>query len=331
MTTDRIAKLQAKLAKSGIQIGKASDITAVQNYVPTGSLLLSDVLGVPGYPCGKIIEIFGPESSGKTLLAHVSAGYVTRRKKFVYWWDGEDNHNTQDMNAWRDVFGIDKNYIIQQPKCSGEKLIDGVLETVNDLKDDLELIVIDSIGAITPSKILDRAGGDTLPGKSAQLVKELFKRLTLENSYAAVLMINQLTSQFGYGADVTTTGGWGPKFYSAIRLQIKGSPILGSNSDEEGAIGQEIKVLVKKNKVGPPRRTADLLFSRELGGFDVLNEIIILAVQKGIVRKSPPWYYLQDKKFQGSEKFKEYLKANRKILAALIKKVCNVNPKELLE
>lgn len=323
--------LQAKLAKSGIKIGRASDIKLEQEYVPSGSLLLNSALGMPGYPKGKIVEIYGPESSGKSLITLIAEAIVTRKQKYVFHWDGEDNHNTKQLNKWRDVFGINQDYVIQQPKCSGEKLIDAVHETIKIYGKDLELIVIDSLGAIIPGKVLDRAGGETLPGKSAALIKELCKKLNIENNYAAVLMINQITSNFGYGADTTTIGGWGPKYFAAVRMQVKGNPILGKGSDADGAVGHEMTVTIKKNKMAPPRKVANLTFTNSIGCFDILSELIELAVDAGIVKKTPPWYKFKDQTFKGEPAFKEYLRANRKLLKAIIKRVTNVDWKELLE
>lgn len=329
--TSKLERTLNELSKLGLSVRMGSEIKSSMDFVPTGSLMLQEAIGRPGYPCGLITEIYGKKSAGKSLLALVAEGYVTRAKKYVLHLDLEKNHEHFETNEWREVFGIDLDYVIQIDTSTAETAMEGTITAIERMGKDLKLIVCDSIAALTPEKVLKSEMGDaTQPGNQAKLIHKWFDLLRAKNKYAAFLAINQITARIGgYGSPETKSGGFAMEFDPHLSLEVKSKSILAKDSDENGSSGLDMQIQIKKNKIGPAHKIAFLKFQREFGGFDILEEIIELSRIKSLVKVTAPWYYFGDKNFKGREDFKKYLGENKKVLRNLIKEL-GYNPNELL-
>ncbi|KKW25797.1 MAG: Protein RecA [candidate division Kazan bacterium GW2011_GWC1_52_13] len=256
--------------------------------VPTGSLTLDIALGVGGVPKGRVIEIFGPESSGKTTLSlHIIA---------------EAQKNTKDL-------------LISQPD-TGEQALDIVEALIRS--NAVGIIVIDSVAALTPKAEIEGDMGDSHMGLQARLMSQALRKITaaVSRSKTTVIFINQIRMKIGvmFGNPETTTGGNALKFYSSVRLDIRRIETL---KEGDNSIGNRVRVKVVKNKVAPPFRQAefDIMFNQ---GIAHTGEIIDLAVQAGLISKSGAWYeYGGGKIAQGRDAAKQYLKDNPKTAAEL--------------
>lgn len=323
-------KALTALRKAGAAVRMGNEITSCMSFVSTGSLLLNRAIGQPGYPCGLLTEIYGEASNGKSLLTLIAEGIVTRQKKYVLHIDAEKNHEHAETNEWRKAFGVDLDYVIQQDADTAERIMENTLTVVEHLKQDLALIVCDSINALVPSKILESEMGDANIANQARLLHKWFDLMRVKNKYAAFLCINQTVASITrFGGGQSKGGGNAMKFDPHLSLEVKGSPIIDAKSDIEGATGMDLTITVKKNKLGPAKRVAETSFKRELGGFDIVEEVIDIAVENGYVKKTAGWYEFKGKKFNGKEKFRSLLVTNRKALEILIKQGCKIDPKEL--
>lgn len=324
-----IDKLKRKAEKMGVTFNLASEITQESSYVSSGSLLINEAIGAPGYPCGKITELVGPESSGKSLLTLLAEAVVTQRQKYVLHLDLERNHDKVEFQAWRKHLGVDLKYVIQPEFTIAEKLMQSSLETIKLLGEDLQLIVVDSISAFVPEKIDKKDVGESTVAVEAKLLHRWFDKLRLDNTHAAVLCINQLTSNIsGYGNPVSKGGGWAMRFDPHLSLKIHGDQVYSADSDEKGSLGLDMTITVAKNKVGAPKRVCHPRFRVALGGFDLTNEVLELSVRKGLIRKNPPYYYLGEQAFQGHEKMQAHIASDKKLLRSLITKL-GYNPSQL--
>ena len=279
-------------------------------------LLIDDVLGVGGYPKGRIIEIYGPESSGKTTLAlHAIAECQNQggRAAFV---DAE--HAIDPIYAKNLGVNIDE-LILSQPD-SGEQALE-IVEMLAASKA-IDLIIVDSVAALVPQAELDGVMGDNQVGLQARLMSKAMRKLAgiLNKSNCAIIFINQIREKVGviYGNPETTSGGRALKFYSSIRIDIRRSEAIKSGAD---IIGNTCTVKVVKNKVNPPFKTCkiDIIYGK---GISKEGEILDLATQLGLIKKSGSWYeYQGDKIGQGRESAKLYIKENEEVANALIKQI----------
>lgn len=286
------------------------------DVIPSGSLLIDDVLGVGGYPKGRIIEIYGPESSGKTTLAlHAIAECQNQggRAAFV---DAE--HAIDPIYAKNLGVNIDE-LILSQPD-SGEQALE-IVEMLAASKA-IDLIIVDSVAALVPQAELDGVMGDNQVGLQARLMSKAMRKLAgiLNKSNCAIIFINQIREKVGviYGNPETTSGGRALKFYSSIRIDIRRSEAIKSGAD---IIGNTCTVKVVKNKVNPPFKTCkiDIIYGK---GISKEGEILDLATQLGLIKKSGSWYeYQGDKIGQGRESAKFYIKENEEVANALIKQI----------
>ena len=284
--------------------------------ISTGSLGLDIALGIGGLPRGRIVEIYGPESSGKTTLTlHViaEAQKIGGTCAFV---DAE--HALDPVYAKRIGVDID-NLIISQPD-SGEQ----ALEIADTLvrSGAIDVLVVDSVAALVPKAELEGEMGDQHMGLQARLMSQALRKLTasVSKSNALVIFINQIRMKIGvmFGNPETTTGGNALKFYSSVRMDIRR---VGSIKDKENIIGNETRVKIVKNKVAPPFKTVDfdIMYNQ---GISREGEIIELGVQAGIIEKSGSWFsYNSERIGQGKENARQWLKDNPKIAEELIKKI----------
>ena len=309
---EKAKALQAALAQIDKQFGKGSIMRlgegeAVEDIqtVSTGSLGLDIALGVGGLPRGRVIEIYGPESSGKTTLTLQVIAEMQNTGGTCAFVDAEHALDPQ----YAQKLGVNlQDLLISQPD-TGEQ----ALEIVDSLvrSGAVDLIVIDSVAALTPKAEIEGDMGDSLPGLQARLMSQALRKLTatIKKANCMVIFINQIRMKIGvmFGSPETTTGGNALKFYASVRIDIRR---IGSIKKGDEVIGNETKVKVVKNKVAPPFKDAvfDILYGE---GISRLGEIIDLGVQAKIVDKAGAWYsYNGEKIGQGRDNTREFLREN---------------------
>lgn len=284
--------------------------------IPTGSLLLDNALGIGGYPKGRIIEIFGPESSGKTTLAlHAIAEAQAKggRAAFV---DAE--HAIDPVYAKHLGVNVDE-LILSQPD-NGEQALE-IVELLAK-SNAIDIIVVDSVAALVPQAEIEGVMSDNQVGLQARLMSKAMRKLAgvLNKSLCTVIFINQLREKVGvmYGNPETTTGGRALKFYASVRIDIRRAEVIKDGTD---IIGNTVNIKIVKNKVAPPFKTCkiDLIYGE---GISRYGEILDLAVELGFVKKSGAWYeYNGERMGQGRENAKDYLKTNPAIYEQLHQQV----------
>ena len=284
--------------------------------IPSGSLGLDIALGIGGYPRGRVIEIYGPESSGKTTLTLHAIAEAQKAGGIAAFIDAE--HAFDRYYAAK--LGVDvENLIISQPD-NGEQ----ALEIADNLirSGAIDIIVIDSVAALTPKAEIEGEMGDSRMGLQARLMSQALRKLTgtINKTKCTAIFINQLREKIGvmFGNPETTTGGNALKFYASVRLDIRRSTQI-KNGDE--VIGNHSKVKVVKNKVAPPFRQAefDIMYGE---GISKVGEILDMGVEKGIVNKSGSWYSYNDSKLgQGRDAVKEVLKDNPELAEEIESKI----------
>ncbi|MBM3422231.1 MAG: recombinase RecA [Chlorobi bacterium] len=300
--------LEKQFGKGTImRMGDGAPILQVQ-AIPTGSMTLDFALGVGGLPRGRVTEIYGPESSGKTTLALHVIAEAQKEGGIAAIVDAEHAFDP----AYARKLGVDINaLLISQPE-SGEQAL-SIVETLVR-SGAVDVIVVDSVAALVPQAELEGEMGDSVVGLQARLMSQALRKLTgaISKSSAVCIFINQLRDKIGvmYGSPETTTGGKALKFYSSVRLDIRK---IAQIKDGDEIIGNRTKVKVVKNKVAPPFKSAefDILYGE---GISVLGELIDLAVEFGVVKKSGSWFsYGQDKLGQGREAAKKALREDRSL------------------
>ena len=311
-TLDKIEKNYGK--GSIMKLGDRPDETL--EVIPTGSIALDAALGVGGFPTVRVIEIYGPESSGKTTLAIHVIAEAQKQGGIAAFIDAE--HAFDSFYAKK--LGVDiENLLVSQPD-NGEQ----ALEIADNLirSGTIDIIVIDSVAALTPKAEIDGEMGDSKMGLQARLMSQAMRKLTatISKTGCCCIFINQLREKLGvlFGNPETTTGGNALKFYASVRIDIRRTQAI---KDGDQNIGNRVKVKVVKNKVAPPFRVCefDLMFGE---GISKIGEIIDLGVEHGIIKKSGSWFsYGETKLAQGREALKQLLKDNEELSAELESKV----------
>ena len=309
---DKLKALDAAIAQIEKQYGKGSVMKLGDNSanmsvetVPTGSLSLDIALGLGGLPKGRIIEVYGPESSGKTTVALHCVAEVQKRGGIAGFIDAE--HALDPVYARNIGVDIDNLYI-SQPDC-GEQALE-ITETMVR-SGAVDIVVVDSVAALVPKAEIDGDMGDSHVGLQARLMSQALRKLTavISKSNCIVIFINQLREKVGvmFGNPETTTGGRALKFYSSVRLDVRRTESLKQAGE---IVGNHVRVKVVKNKIAPPFREAefDIVFGQ---GISREGDVLDLAVNAGIVNKSGAWYaYEGDKIGQGRENAKTYIHEN---------------------
>lgn len=309
---DKLKALDAAIAQIEKQYGKGSvmklgDNSANMNVetVPTGSLSLDIALGLGGLPKGRIVEVYGPESSGKTTVALHCVAEVQKRGGIAGFIDAE--HALDPVYARNIGVDIDNLYI-SQPDC-GEQALEITETMVRSAA--VDIVVVDSVAALVPKAEIDGDMGDSHVGLQARLMSQALRKLTavISKSNCIVIFINQLREKVGvmFGNPETTTGGRALKFYSSVRLDVRRTESLKQGGE---IVGNHVRVKVVKNKIAPPFREAefDIMFGQ---GISREGDVLDLAVNAGIVNKSGAWYaYEGDKIGQGRENAKTYIHEN---------------------
>ena len=320
---DKLKALDAAIAQIEKQYGKGSvmklgDSAANMNVesIPTGSLSLDIALGIGGLPKGRVIEIYGPESSGKTTVALHCVAEAQKRGGIAGFIDAE--HALDPVYAKKIGVDIDNLYI-SQPDC-GEQALE-IAETMVR-SGAVDIVVVDSVAALVPKAEIDGDMGDSHVGLQARLMSQALRKLTgvISKSNCIVIFINQLREKVGvmFGSPETTTGGRALKFYASVRLDVRRTESLKQAGE---VTGNHVRVKIVKNKVAPPFKEAefDIMFGQ---GISKEGDILDLATNINIISKSGAWYaYEGDKIGQGRENAKTYLRENPEFCAMIEEKV----------
>jgi recombination protein RecA len=323
LNTEKAKALQAALSQIEKQFGKGSimrlgvgEVIEDIAVVSTGSLGLDIALGVGGLPRGRVVEIYGPESSGKTTLTLQVIAEMQKVGGTCAFIDAEHALDIQ----YAQKLGVNlQELLISQPD-TGEQALEIVDALVRS--GSVDLVVIDSVAALTPKAEIEGEMGDSLPGLQARLMSQALRKLTgtIKKTNTMVIFINQIRMKIGvmFGSPETTTGGNALKFYASVRLDIRR---IGSIKKGEEVIGNETKVKVVKNKIAPPFKTAefDILYGQ---GISREGEIIDMGVNAQILEKSGSWYsYKGEKIGQGKDNARDFLKENAELSVEIENKV----------
>lgn len=323
--SEKLKALQAAMSKIEKDFGKGSIMKLGDNnienvdVIPTGSIGLNAALGIGGYPRGRIIEIYGPESSGKTTLAIHAIAEAQKMGGIAAFIDAE--HAFDRFYAAK--LGVDiNNLYISQPD-TGEQALEIADQLIRSAA--IDILVVDSVAALTPKKEIDGDMGDSVVGLQARLMSQALRKLTstISKTNTVCIFINQLREKIGimFGNPETTTGGNALKFYSSIRLDIRR---ISSIKDGDNVIGNKVRVKVAKNKLAPPFRKAE--FELTFGeGISKASELIDLAVNFDIINKSGSWFSYEGTRLgQGKEATKKVLKDNPELMEQIEKKIMAV-------
>ncbi|MCL4536004.1 MAG: recombinase RecA [Nitrospirae bacterium] len=311
-----ISQIERSFGKGSIMRLGAGEVAEGVQAIPTGSLSLDIATGIGGFPKGRVIEIFGPESSGKTTLALNAIAQAQKMGGVAAFVDAE---HALDVN-YSAKLGVNvEDLLVSQPD-TGEQALE-VAETLVR-SGAVDIVVIDSVAALVPKAEIEGDMGDSHMGLQARLMSQALRKLTaaISKSLTTVIFINQIRMKIGvmFGNPETTTGGNALKFYSSMRLDIRK---IDSLKEGQEIIGGRVRVKIVKNKVAPPFRQAefDIYFNE---GISKIGEIIDLGVDKGIIEKAGAWYsYSGNKIGQGRENVREYLKNNPEVAADVEQKI----------
>ena len=321
-SADKLKALQLAMEKIEKEYGKGTIMKMGEeniedvSVISSGSIGLNLALGVGGYPRGRIIEIYGPESSGKTTLAIHAIAEAQKQGGIAAIIDAEHAFD----RFYAEKLGVDVNNLwISQPD-NGEQALEIADQLIRSSA--IDIIVIDSVAALTPKAEIEGEMGDSKMGLQARLMSQALRKLTatISKTNTTCIFINQLRDKLGvmFGSPETTTGGNALKFYSSVRIDIRR---IGQIKDGEEVLGNQTRVKVVKNKVAPPFRKAEfeILFGQ---GISKIGEIVDLGVQYGIVKKSGSWFSYQDTKIgQGREAAKRTIADNPELAEEIEAKI----------
>ena len=320
--SEKLKALQAAMSKIEKDFGRGSvmklgdeQIEDVE-VIPTGSLALNAALGVGGYPKGRIIEIYGPESSGKTTLAIHAIAEAQKRGGIAAFIDAE--HSFDRFYAKK--LGVDVDELLISQPDNGEQALEIADQLIRSSA--IDIIVIDSVAALTPKAEIEGDMGDNKVGLQARLMSQALRKLTstISKTNTTCIFINQLREKIGvmFGNPETTTGGNALKFYASVRLDIRRVTTL---KDGDTPIGNQVRVKIVKNKVAPPFRKAE--FEITFGeGISHVGEIVDLGVELGIIKKSGSWFsYGESRLGQGRDAVKKIIKDNPELSEELEGKI----------
>lgn len=319
---EKFKALELALTHIEKQFGKGSIMKLGQeskmniDVIPTGALALDIALGVGGLPRGRVVEIYGPEASGKTTLSLSAAAQAQKMGGVAAFIDAEHAFDP----SYAKKLGLNLNDLLISQPDTGEQALE-IAETLVR-SNAVDIIIVDSVAALTPRAEIDGDMGDSHMGLQARLMSQALRKLTgaISKSKTCVIFINQIRMKIGvmFGNPETTTGGNALKFYSSVRLDIRRIETL---KNQENVIGTRVRVKVVKNKVAPPFRQAefDIMHSE---GISKESNILDLGIRNGMIVKSGAWFTYGDARLgQGKENAKDFLRENSKLTAELEKKI----------
>ncbi len=322
---EKAAKLKAleltlgKLEKSygkGVVMKLGDKVVEDIDAIPTGSVGLDTVLGVGGYPRGRVVEIYGPESSGKTTLTIHAIAEVQKQGGIAAFIDAEHAFDS----SYAENLGVDVNNLLISQPDNGEQALEIADHLISSGA--VDLVVIDSVAALTPKSEIEGEMGDSKMGLHARLMSQALRKLTatINKTGCTLIFINQLRMKIGvmFGNPETTTGGNALKFYSSVRLDIRR---IGAIKNGEDIIGNRTRVKVVKNKVAPPFKKVefDIMFGK---GISRSGEVLDMAVDSDVVKKSGSWFSYEDTKLgQGRDAVKTMIEDNPELMAELEEKI----------
>ena len=293
------------------------------DIIPTGSILLDDCLGIGGYPKGRVIEIFGPESSGKTTLTLHAIAECQKQGGRAAFVDAE--HSIDPLYAQN--LGVDIDELILSQPDSGEQALDIVEMLARS--NAIDLIIVDSVAALVPQAEIEGEMGDNQVGLQARLMSKAMRKLAgiLNKSSCTIIFINQLREKVGviYGNPEVTTGGRALKFYASVRIDIRRAEVLKQESD---IYGNTVNIKIVKNKVAPPFKSCkvDIIYGE---GISRTGEVLDLGCELGLIKKSGSWYEVNGQRMgQGRENAKMFLKDNIEIFNNLVNEIKSIRQKQ---
>ena len=293
------------------------------DVIPTGSILLDECLGIGGYPKGRVIEIFGPESSGKTTLTLHAIAECQKQGGRAAFVDAE--HSIDPLYA--QSLGVDIDELILSQPDSGEQALDIVEMLARS--NAIDLIIVDSVAALVPQAEIEGEMGDNQVGLQARLMSKAMRKLAaiLNKSSCTIIFINQLREKVGviYGNPEVTTGGRALKFYASVRIDIRRAEVLKQDND---IYGNTVTIKIVKNKVAPPFKSCkvDIIYGE---GISRTGEVLDLGCELGLIKKAGSWYDINGQRMgQGRENAKLFLKENKEILEELTKQIKEKHLKE---
>ena len=311
-----------------MKLGDKADVTGIE-VIPSGSILLDEALGIGGYPKGRVIEMYGPESSGKTTLALHAIAESQKLGGVAAFVDAE--HALDPVYAKNLGVNIDELWVSQPD--TGEQALEITENLVRSGA--VDIIVVDSVAALTPEKEIEGEMGDAVMGMQARLMSQALRKLTaiIGKSNCIVIFINQIRMKIGvmFGSPETTTGGQALKFFSSVRLEIRRVETIDGKGDED-AVGNRVRVKIVKNKVAPPFRKCelDIYFGK---GISASASLLDSAVKHGIIDKRGAWYTMGEEKIgQGKENATKYIEQNVELAKEVEKKIrAEVFPGQVLK
>ena len=293
------------------------------DVIPTGSILLDECLGIGGYPKGRVIEIFGPESSGKTTLTLHAIAECQKQGGRAAFVDAE--HSIDPLYA--QSLGVDIDELILSQPDNGEQALDIVEMLARS--NAIDLIIVDSVAALVPQAEIEGEMGDNQVGLQARLMSKAMRKLAaiLNKSSCTIIFINQLREKVGviYGNPEVTTGGRALKFYASVRIDIRRAEVLKQDND---IYGNTVTIKIVKNKVAPPFKSCkvDIIYGE---GISRTGEVLDLGCELGLIKKAGSWYDINGQRMgQGRENAKLFLKENKEILEELTKQIKEKHLKE---
>ncbi|MEA2064618.1 MAG: recombinase RecA [Gemmatimonadota bacterium] len=319
-----IGHIERQHGKGSIMVLGESGARVSINAIPTGALNLDLAIGIGGVPCGRVTEIFGPESSGKTTLAlHVVANAQSNGGTAAF----IDAEHALDP-SYAAKLGVDLDHLLISQPDTGEQALD--IAEVLVRSNAIDVVVVDSVAALVPRAEIEGEMGDSHMGLQARLMSQAMRKLTsaIQKSRTSMIFINQIREKIGvmFGNPETTTGGRALKFYSSLRLDIRK---IGNIKDADRVIGMRARVKVVKNKVAPPFRDAefDIMFDR---GISYVGTLLDLAVKEGVIEKSGAWFSFGAERLgQGRENVKSFLEEHADVFEAVdleVKKKAGLAP-----
>lgn len=317
-----ISQIEKSFGKGAIMKLGSGEVAEGIQVIPTGSMALDIATGIGGYPRGRVVEVFGPESSGKTTLALHSIAEAQKAGGVAAFIDAE---HALDINYAKKLGVNIEELLVSQPD-TGEQALEIAEALVRSAA--VDIVVIDSVAALVPKAEIEGEMGDSLPGLQARLMSQAMRKLTaaISKSLTTLLFINQIRMKIGvmFGNPETTTGGTALKFYSSMRLDIRRIDNIKENQE---TVGGRVRVKVVKNKVAPPFKQAefDIYFNEGISRF---GELVDIGVECGIIEKSGAWYSFNGSRIgQGRENAKEFLKNNPDVSEVIRQKIAEAKKK----